>query len=50
MAEKNGVVVEYKDGFANVLIGERKIEVARRDTTTLDYLCPVELVSAALGS
>ena len=50
MAEKNSVVVEFKDGFANVLIGERKIEVARRDIATLDYLCPAELVSAALGS
>ena len=50
MAEKNVVVVEYKNGFANVLIGKRKMEIAWRDADTQDYLCPVELISAALGS
>ena len=50
MAEKNVVVVEYKDGFANVIIGNRKITVARRDADTREDLCPVELISAALGS
>ncbi len=50
MAEKNVIVVEYKDGFANVIIGNRKIAVARRDADTRDNLCPVELISAALGS
>jgi len=50
MAEKNVVIVEYKDGLANVLIGNRKIEVARRDADNRDTLCPVELISSSLGS
>jgi hypothetical protein len=50
MSKKNSILVSYKDGFANVLIGSRKIAVARRDKDTLDYLCPVELISAAIGS
>lgn len=50
MTKQNKVVVHYEDGFANVLIADRKIAVARRDKDTLEYLCPIELVSAALGS
>ena len=50
MAGKNVVVVEYKNGVANVIIGKRKIAVARRDADTRENLCPVELISAALGS
>jgi len=50
MKEKNEVVVQYKNGFAEVSIGDNIIRVARRDETTREYLCPVELVSAALGT
>ncbi len=50
MVNKNSIVVNYRNGFANVILGSRKIEIARRDEGLLDYLCPVELISAALGS
>jgi len=50
MGKQNSIVVNYRNGFANVLLGSRKIEIARRDDGLLDYLCPVELISAALGS
>lgn len=50
MAKQNSVIVNYRNGFANVILGSRKIEIARRDEGSLDYLCPVDLISAALGS
>ena len=50
MAKQNSVIVNYRNGFANVILGSRKIEIARRDEGPLDYLCPVDLISAALGS
>ena len=50
MAAKNSVLINFKDGRANVQLGDRKIEIARRDAHALDYLCPVEMISAALGS
>lgn len=50
MTNHNKITVDFKDGLANILIGGRKIAVARRDEDTLDYLCPVELISASIGS
>jgi len=46
----NLVRVHYSDGRAEVRIGERVLPVDRRDNETRDYTCPIELVSAALGS
>jgi hypothetical protein len=50
MKEKNEVLVQYKNGFAEVAIGDSIIRVARRDDANREYLCPIELVSAALGT
>lgn len=50
MTKQKKITVDYADGVAKVFIGGRNIAVARRDEDTLDYLCPVELISASLGS
>lgn len=50
MSQKNGVFVRYKNGFASIVIGDTEIQVAKRTDTSRDYICPVELVSAALGA
>ena len=50
MARQNSVVVNYKNGFANVQMGNRKIAITRRDDNKHDYMCPVELIPAAIGS
>ena len=44
------VRVRYADGGAEVRIGERLLQVQRRDNDTRANTCPIELVSAALGS
>jgi hypothetical protein len=44
------VQVRYVDGGAEVHIGERLLQVQRRDNDTRTDTCPIELVSAALGS
>jgi hypothetical protein len=44
------VQVRYVDGVAEVRIGERLLQVQRRDDDTRTDTCPIELVSAALGS
>jgi hypothetical protein len=44
------VRVQYGDGRAKVQIGDRALQVERRDRDGRDYTCPIELVSAALGS
>ena len=44
------VRVRYADGCAEVRIGERLLQVQRRDNEERAYTCPVELVSTALGS
>ena len=44
------VRVRYADGGAEVRIGERLLQVQRRDNDTRTDTCPIELVSAALGS
>jgi len=44
------VRVRYVGGLAEVRIGNRVLEVDRRDNDARAYTCPVELVSAALGS
>jgi hypothetical protein len=47
---KNKVVVEYNHGCAEVTIGSRSLTIGQRDQDLPEYFCPVELVSAALGS
>lgn len=42
--------VRCVDGHAQVHIGDRVIEVDRRDNALRTKTCPVELVTAALGS
>ena len=44
------VQVHYAAGRAEVRIGDRVLQVDRRDNDARDYTCPIELVSAALGS
>ena len=46
----DAVRVRYADGGAEVRIGERLLQVQRRDNDTRTDTCPIELVSAALGS
>jgi hypothetical protein len=44
------VRVRYLDGHAEVHIGDRALQVERRDTNRRNNTCPIELVSSALGS
>jgi len=44
------VRVQYTDGGAEVQVGERLLHVQRRDNDARTNTCPIELVSAALGS
>lgn len=43
------VRVHYSGGRAEVRIGDRVLDVDRRDDDARTYTCPIELVSAALG-
>jgi hypothetical protein len=44
------VRVRLAGSGAEVQIGERRLQVERRDNDARTATCPVELVSAALGS
>ena len=44
------VYVRYLDGEAHVRIGTRSLAVERRDDAGRTHTCPLELVTAALGS
>ena len=44
------IQVRYVDGHAVVRAGDRTIEVDRRDNEQRAATCPIELVTAALGS
>jgi len=44
------VRVQWAEGRAQVRIGDRVLAVERRDEDGRIFSCPVELVSAALGS
>jgi hypothetical protein len=50
MANADPVTVRYADGHAQVQIGDRTLKVDRRDDVSRTYTCPLELVTAALGS
>jgi hypothetical protein len=44
------VQVHYTDGRAEVQIGNRALQVERRDNDARDHTCPIELVSVSLGA
>jgi hypothetical protein len=44
------VRVRYVEGGAEVQIGERLLQIQRRDNDARTNTCPIELVTAALGS
>jgi hypothetical protein len=46
----DSVHVGYADGRAEVRIGDRALQVDRRDHDARIDTCPIELVSAALGA
>jgi hypothetical protein len=50
MAGGDSVTVSYTEGHAEVRIGDRALQVDRRDDDARAYTCPIELVTAALGS
>jgi hypothetical protein len=50
MTYTDPVVVRYVDGHAQVQIGDRALTVDRRDDRSRTYTCPIELITAALGS
>ena len=50
MSERDVVRARLTEGQAEIQIGERLIEVDRRDNDARANSCPIELVSAALGS
>jgi hypothetical protein len=50
MADGDVVSVRYTQGWAEVTIGDRSLVVDRRDNETRAHICPIELVTAALGS
>jgi hypothetical protein len=50
MASESLVSVRYDSGRAQVHIGDRVLQVDRRDDASRTYTCPIELVTAALGS
>jgi hypothetical protein len=50
MSSGDVISVRYEAGCAQVRIGGRGLEVDRRDRDDRESTCPIELVSAALGS
>jgi len=44
------LAVRYVDGHAQVQVGDRMLEVDRRDNDARTRTCPIEMVTAALGS
>ena len=44
------VRVQYEAGQAQVWIGNRTLQVDRRDNDSRSYTCPIELISASLGA
>ena len=50
MNDDHTTYVRLIDGRAEVQIGERTLNVSRRDIPDETYNCPVELLTAALGS
>jgi hypothetical protein len=51
LATTDSVVrVSYRSGHAKVCVGDRLLHVERRDDRDRSYSCPIELVTAALGS
>ncbi len=50
MASSVTVSARYNAGHAEVQIGDRLLAVDRRDDDLRTHTCPIELVTAALGS
>jgi hypothetical protein len=50
MSERDTVRARLTEGRAEIQIGERALQVDRRDNSARDNTCPIELVSAALGA
>ena len=50
MVSSIAVSARYSAGHAEVRIGDRLLEVDRRDNDLRTRTCPIELVTAALGS
>ncbi len=44
------VFIIYNEGHADIEIGGRVMTIGRSDNDAGKYLCPTDLVSAALGS
>jgi hypothetical protein len=44
------IAVRYRGGHASVRIGDRELTIDRRDDPLRAYTCPIELLTAALGS
>jgi hypothetical protein len=44
------VRARYLSGHAEVWVGDRPLQVERRDDQDRTYNCPIELVTAALSS
>jgi len=50
MAETKEMKVVYSEGVARVHLAGRKLDIRRSDQDLRKDFCPVELISAALGS
>jgi hypothetical protein len=51
MASASDIVrVQYNGEHAEVTVGDRTFQVARRDHEARAQTCPIELITAALGS
>lgn len=50
MIDQNEMIIQYKDGTAEAIVGTRAIRVGRRDADGRNSFCPVELVTSALGT
>lgn len=50
MTGYNLIDVHYENGLAVITASNYSITIARRDSEKLNYLCPIDLISASLGS
>lgn len=50
MSNQGKVIVSLDQGTAKVAVGNRDLLISQSGQFDREYFCPVELVSAALGS
>jgi len=50
MTGNNLIDVHYENGLAVITASNHTVTIARCDSEKLNYLCPVDLISASLGS